>query len=172
MTLQICTSILHLVILLQAIDLDLLHQVFLERSQVIAVHFDRFRTSPQDSSSALTGMYYINNEGGLLHNMKAHHQTNFTFLNESYLPLWAILTKFTIFHFLCCVPNTIDGKQIVPILNLQWKIATVNVKLSRIYISIDFMHQKLQILMIKPCCFNSFLNLARKILWMFFAFSI
>lgn len=87
---------------------------------------------------------------------------NFTFLNESYLPLWAILTNFTIFHFLCCVPYTIDGKQIVPILNLQWKIATVNVKLSRIYISIDFMHQKLQILMIKPCCFNSFLNFARK----------
>lgn len=86
---------------------------------------------------------------------------NFTFLNESYLPLWVILTNFTIFHFLCCVPNTIDGKQIVPILNLQWKIATVNVKLSRIYISIDFMHQKLQILMIKPCCFNSFLNRGR-----------
>lgn len=167
MTLQICTSILHLVILLQAIDLDLLHQVFLERSQVIAVHFDRFRTSPQDSSSALTGMYYINNGGGLLHNMKGIIRQN-----ESYLPLWVILTNFTIFHFLCCVPYTIDGKQIVPILNLQWKIATVNVKLSRIYISIDFMHQKLQILMIKPSCFNSFLNLARKILWMFFAFSI
>lgn len=171
MTLQICTSILHLVILLQAIDLDLLHQVFLERSQVIAVHFDRFRTSPQDSSSALTGMYYINNGGGLLHNMKGIIR-QFHILEWKLSPFVSNFNKFYNFPFslLCAIHHR--WKQIVPILNLQWKIATVNVKLSRIYISIDFMHQKLQILMIKPSCFNSFLNLARKILWMFFAFSI
>ncbi|XP_061163365.1 HEAT repeat-containing protein 6-like [Saccostrea echinata] len=50
---QICTSILHLVTLLQAIDLDILHHLLLERSEVISVHFDRFRTSPQDSNSTL-----------------------------------------------------------------------------------------------------------------------
>lgn len=167
MTLQICTSILHLVILLQAIDLDLLHQVFLERSQVIAVHFDRFRTSPQDSSSALTGMYYINNGGGLLHNMKGIIR-QFHILEWKLSPFVSNFNKFYNFPFslLCAIHH-------------RWKTncphiepAAVNVKLSRIYISIDFMHQKLQILMIKPSCFNSFLNLARKILWMFFAFSI
>lgn len=88
---QICTSILHLVILLQAIDLDLLHQVFLERSQVIAVHFDRFRTSPQDSSSVLTGTYTVHvlykKRGFPAPQYERHHQTNFTFLNESFLPL-------------------------------------------------------------------------------------
>ncbi|XP_048733052.1 HEAT repeat-containing protein 6-like isoform X2 [Ostrea edulis] len=50
---QICTSILHLVTLLQAMDLDLLHHLFLQKSQVISVHFDRFRTSPQESNSEL-----------------------------------------------------------------------------------------------------------------------
>uniref|UniRef100_A0A8W8KDR1 Uncharacterized protein n=1 Tax=Magallana gigas TaxID=29159 RepID=A0A8W8KDR1_MAGGI len=69
---QICTSILHLVILLQAIDLDLLHQVFLERSQVIAVHFDRFRTSPQDSSSALTEADLIQAKDHLLTLLSGH----------------------------------------------------------------------------------------------------
>ena len=52
---QICTSILHLVNLLQALDLDLLHQLFMERSQVISVHFDRFRTSPEDGNPAQIG---------------------------------------------------------------------------------------------------------------------